>query len=118
MTKTTADFQTAEGNAKIDEMQVKAGPKAHYHSSLPCTVYCNWHHVNKHVHGKKYAQQLRRRRADARKDLQAFLDRAEELLLQGGSMSFEWLDGCAGWAEKILVDFIEKWGLHVARPHG
>lgn len=88
------------------------------HGSLPCTACSLMQNLNIAVHGESFTKKNNREKRKGRLLLRRFLELAEEVLSNGGHMSFEWPGDCYGWLEGNLIRFTARWDLYVVDFHG
>ena len=97
---------------------MKLFPGADLWGSIPCGPWSRWQDVNLAKGGKGYAKRLKAARKKSMKILKNYIRCAEQVLLDGGHVCFEWPRGCSGWSIPELVKFIKKHDLFVAEPDG
>jgi hypothetical protein len=79
--------------------------------SLPCTIWCNWQHMNAHKHGEPYIKKLKARRSESMRLFASFVTVARAVRKSGGSISFERPKGAVGWAQPQVSKFINEFNL-------
>ena len=114
LTEKSSDM--ANDEEKRDLLKVmKQFPGADLWGSIPCGPWSRWQDVNL---AKGYAKRLKAARKKPMKILKNYIRCAEQVLLDGGHVCFEWSRGCSGWSIPELVKFIKKHDLFVAEPGG
>ena len=96
-----------------------AGDSFHLWGSLPCTPWCSWQHVNRHVLGEEFDQDLQTRREESKILVENFSSLADVGVESGGSATFEWPRFCSGWVEvEELTDMLTKHSMFSTYPTG
>ena len=68
--------------------QIRANAGASMHSSLPCTPWSTWNHMNSHKYGKAFTDKLESKRDQSFMMLNNFFLLAREIIALGGDVSF------------------------------
>ena len=78
----------------------------HLHGSLPCTPWTGWQSFNIVKCGEAFHKRLQIDRQNSIVMLDYFYKLAKKVILDGGTISFEWPRYCAGWDLPTLVQLI------------
>ena len=79
-------------------------------SSIPCTSGSPWQYINRRRGGAAYMKRLALQLRESKRLFKSFSKRAELVLKLGGTVSFEWFDGCAvGLRSKKGVPIKKPW---------
>ena len=81
-------------------------------ASIPCGPWSPWQKMNLHRYGKKYKIKLAKKRKTSKKLLEHFLLVAENVIANGGHVSFEWPKQSEGWALPALLRFIKRHNMY------
>jgi len=109
-----ADLKTAKGLKLVCAALAKFSPELHVDifASLPCTPWCQWHHINeKKIEG--FSEKL----ALQRRDSFAMLANLVRLVafvknrFRSFSVSKEWPKSATGWIEKKVIKALKAMGL-------
>ena len=68
--------------------------------------------MDSHRYGKKYKIKLAKKRKTSKKLLEHFLLVAENVIANGGHVSFEWPKQSEGWALPPLLRFIKRHSMY------
>ena len=99
--------------------RIDAGESFHLMGSLPCTPWCSWQHLNRHVLGKEFDEDLQTRREESKMLVENFSFLADVAIESGGSATFEWPRYCSGWVEvEELSDMMTKHNMVSTYPSG
>ena len=101
----TCSLTTKLGSQKASAL-VRSSAGASPHSSLPCTPWSTWNHMNLHKLGHYVVIKLAKKRAESLQMLTYFFLLAREITALGGDVSFEWPRFCTGWDLDVLKKFI------------
>ena len=86
--------------------------------SIPRSPWSSWQHLNLNLDKPGYKKKLKGQRRLSVKMLKNFIKVAEQVLCQGGTVSFEWPKNCSGWKLPLLMEFIARHGLYEAITDG
>ncbi|CAE7029195.1 GIP [Symbiodinium natans] len=117
LTESSSDMSCPKQTESLKKL-VQLFPGCDLWGSIPCGPWSQLQHLNIARLGNGFREKLRKKRQRSRRILKNFISVAEVVLAQGGHVSFEWPQGCSGWALPELTQFIQKHGLFTAVTHG
>ena len=117
ITKKSHNLMSSAGleAAREDVRRLAGGYKTHLWASLPCRPWSQWNELNCRKLGKKFRVYVDELRIEAMHFISAFIEIAEIVIANGGSVSFEWPAYCAGWGVESLAAFFEQQGFNHQR---
>eukprot|EP00971_Amphidinium_carterae_P147688 2927165-Amphidinium_carterae.2 len=100
--------------AAIDHLQ--HGGRVHVWFSLPCTAWSLWQRINQLRMADPTV--LEEKRKDSIKLQELFHQYSQQLMAEGGEISFEWPAYCDGWNCDLVQMFVDHPGVTSAVCHG
>ena len=86
--------------------------------SIPCSEWSSRQPFNSNRDQPEIKKKLKGKRRLSIKMLRNFIKVAEQVLCQGGTVSFEWPKNCSGWSLPLLLEFVARHGLYEAITDG
>ena len=87
-------------------------------AAVPCTPWTKFQRLNLAKLGPDFAVKLAKQRRHSLKIVKNFTIAARAVLAKGGSVSFEWPEGCDGWETNPVKSFMKEFDMAVAHCHG
>ena len=98
--------QCSQLDYQIGEASKVAPP--HLWPSIPCTSGSPWQYINRKKGGAAYMKRLALQLRESKRLFKSFTKRAELVLKQGGTVSFEWPRPSTGWKRPDVVAFFDS----------